>query len=82
MITKSALRKGLELPICRVGLNLGVPHLGIKPREPIAKVLQLFDTEAFHLSLYALDSTHLKLHSQITPNRDPTGLAMPQTPQQ
>ena len=61
MITKSALRKGLELPICRVGLNLGVPHLGIKPCEPIAKVLQLFDTEAFHLSLYALDSTHLKL---------------------
>jgi hypothetical protein len=70
MISKSALSEGPKFPIFRIGLNLLVPHFGVKLYAPITECLQLVQAEAFHLSLYVLDSTHLKLHYQITPHRD------------
>jgi hypothetical protein len=70
MILKSALSEGSKFPIFRVGLNLLVPHFGVKLYVPIAESLQLIQAEAFHLSLYVLESTHLQLHYQITPERN------------
>jgi len=62
VILKRALSQGPQFPISRIGLDLGVPQLGVEPHEPIAKGLQFIGAEISHLSLYALDSTHLKLH--------------------
>ena len=70
MILKSALSEGSKFPIFRIDFNFFVPHLGVELSEPITECLQLIRTEAFHLSLYVLESTHLQLHYQITPERN------------
>ena len=67
MILQSALSEGTQSPVFRVRPNLVVPGLGVELSEPVAKGLQLVLAEAFHLSLYVLDSAHLRLHSQNTP---------------
>jgi len=65
VILQSALSEGTQFPVFRVRLNLVVPNLGVELSEPVAEGLQLVMAEAFHLSLYVLDSAHLRLHSRI-----------------
>lgn len=66
MITKGAVGEGFQFPILCIRLDLVVPNLGIEPCKPIAEGLQLIRTETLHFALNLLDSTHIKLHYQIT----------------
>ena len=66
VVRKSAFSEGKQFPILGIRLNLVVPQFGVESCEPIAKSFHLIQGEALHLPLDVLDSTHLKLHYQIT----------------
>ena len=66
MVRESVFSERKQFPILGIRFNLVVPQFGVEPCEPNAKSLHLIQGEALHLPLDVLDSTHLKLHYQIT----------------